>query len=33
MSSGYVSYLHTHYDGVYVSVHIGVGFGVACSEQ
>ena len=25
-------YLHTHYEGVYVCVHIGVGFGVACSD-
>ena len=25
-------YLHTHHEGVYVCVHIGVGFGVACSE-
>ena len=25
-------YLHTHREGVYVCVHIGVGFSVACSE-
>ena len=25
-------YLHTHFEGVYVCVHIGVGFGVACSD-
>ena len=26
-------YLHTHHEGVYVCVHIGVGFGVACSGE
>ena len=26
-------YLHTHREGVYVFVHIGVGFGVACSGE
>ena len=25
-------YIHTHYESVYVCVHIGVGFGVACSD-
>ena len=25
-------YIHTHREGVYVCVHIGVGFGVACSD-